>query len=43
MRTGEKGVNVVTIWTGDAFLLPDSVVTCPWVMPTLKAWVHDKG
>jgi len=34
----EKGVHVLTVWTGDAFLLPSSRVTCPWFMPTLRKW-----
>ena len=38
----EKGVRVLTVWTGDAFLLPTKVTTCPWFVPTLKGWV-EKG
>ena len=31
-------VRVLTVWTGDAFLLPSSRVTCPWFMPALRKW-----
>ena len=33
-----SGVKVLTIWTGDAFLLASSRRTCPWFMPALHAW-----
>lgn len=31
-------VRVVTIWTDDAMLLPESFSTCPWFVPTLRQW-----
>eukprot|EP01052_Picozoa_sp_SAG31_P014167 SAG31_NODE_871_length_11335_cov_4.910822_8_plen_69_part_00 len=33
-----SGVNVLTIWTDDAFLLASSRLTCPWFMPALRKW-----
>lgn len=34
----KKGVKVVTIWTNDAFLLPETTGTCEWFVPELRKW-----
>ena len=38
-----KGVRVLTIWTGDAFLLPSSRITCDWFMPALRKWALESS
>ena len=31
-------VQVLTIWTGGAFIDPATTVTCPWFVPALRRW-----